>query len=1088
MIENIIRFSIKHRLLIIIIASILVLYSVHVMRQIPLDALPDLSENQVIIYAKWDKSPDLIETQITYPIVSSLLGAPKVKAIRGISDFGNSFIYVIFEDGVDLYWARSRVLEYIAKITPSLPSGASLELGPDGTGVGWIYQYALVDTTGKLSLSDLRSLQDFKLKFLLTSIKGVAEVASVGGYKKQYQIHVDPQKLFIYNIPIATVIEKTIQSNEETGARLIEIGGFEYMIRSHGYIQSLEDIKQISLGVDKNGTPITLQNVATITTGPDIRRGITDLDGLGDTVSGIVVMRHNENALNVIQHVKKKISEIEKSLPDGVKIIPVYDRSELIQHSIDNLKEKVLEEISIVSLVILVFLWHFPSAIVPIVTIPLSILFTFLPLYYLGIGVNVMSLSGIAISIGVLVDGAIVEVENAYKKIETWIASGKQGDFQEIRSSALVEVGPSVFFSLLIIAVSFFPIFVLEEMEGKLFKPLAYSKNLTMFIAALLAITLDPAVRMFFTRVEPFTFSNKIFNPLVNFFLIGKYYPEEKHPISKRIISIYEPICYYVMRHYKMTLGIALGLILLSFSLYFKMPTEFMPSYYEESLLYMPTTMPGISITEAGELLRKMDQKLKEIPEVERIYGKAGRAETATDPSPLSMIETVILLKPESEWRRKERFYSNFPEFIKPIFRIFWTDTMTHNELIEILDKEMQIPGVSNAWTMPIKNRIDMLSTGLRTPLGIKVQGDDPKTIEEISLQIEKLLKEFPEIQTVFAERSQGGYYLDFNIKRFKLIRYGLTVQEVQKVIASSIGGESVSTIVLGRERYSLNVRYPREMRDSVEKLKKVLIPAGGTHIPLQEVVDIEYKYGPSMLRNENGFLTGYVYITLRDNSDLSDFLEKAKTSVDLHVTLPKGYFLTWSGQFESIQRVQEKMKWILPITLGIIFLLIYFNTKSYFKTIVVLLAVPFSLVGAFVLLYILGYKISVAVWVGLIALMGLDAETGMFMLLYLDLSIKYAQEKNQFNTNEEIQRAIVNGAVKRIRPKLMTVLSAFFGLLPIAFSSGAGSDLMKTIAIPMIGGLFTSFLLELCIYPVIYYLRYMKKSFTPVLKNNYLS
>lgn len=1074
MITKIIQFSIKNRLLIIIIALITLVYSTHVMRQIPFDALPDLSENQVIIYIKWDKSPDIIEAQVTYPIITSLLGAPKVKSIRGISDFGNSFIYVIFQDSVDLYWARSRVLEYLSKISASLPKDVKIELGPDGTGVGWIYQYALVDTKAKLTLAELRSIQDFKLKFLLSSVSGVAEVASIGGYQKEYQIHVDPQKLYNYNLPLTTVIEKVLQSNEETGARLVEIARFEYMIRSQGYLKSIEDIKQISLGVDKNGIPVLLQNIATVTLGPQIRRGVTDLDGLGDTVSGIVVMRHKENALNVISKVKQKLKEFEKTLPDGVKIIPVYDRSELITHSIENLQEKVMEEIIIVSLVILLFLWHFPSAIVPILTIPLSVIFAFFPLYYLDIGANVMSISGIAISIGVLVDGAIVEVENAYKKIETWIANGKQGDIYEIRSLALLEVGPSVFFSLLIIAVSFFPIFALEEMEGKLFKPLAYSKNLTMLVASVLAITLDPAIRMLFTRVEPFTFSNSIVNKFANFLFVGNYYPEENHPISKRLISIYEPICFYVMRHYKRILAAAFLLILLSFGLYFKMGQEFMPAYYEETLLYMPTTMPGISITEAGELLKKMDEKLKSIPEIEKVFGKAGRAETATDPSPLSMIETIILLKPESTWRKKQTFYSHYPEFIKPFFRLFLSDRLTYEDLIEILNYELQIPGVSNAWTMPIKNRIDMLSTGLRTPLGIKVQGDDSKTIEEISLQIEKLLKDFSEVQSVFAERSQGGYYLDLKIKRYSLARYGLTVQDVQKVITTTIGGESLTTIVEGRERYSLSLRYPREFRNTKEQIGKVLVPSGNKYIPLREVVDIEYNYGPSMLRNENGFLTGYIYITLRDEDlNLLEFLEKAKETIDLHVTFPKGYFITWAGQFESMKRVREKMKFLLPLTLGLIFILIYLNTKSYFKTLVILLAVPFSLVGAFLLLFALGYKISVAVWVGLIALMGLDAETGMFMLLYLDLSIKEAQTKQQFSSDLEIQTAIVNGAVKRIRPKLMTVLSAFLGLLPIAFSTGTGSDLMKTIALPMVGGLFTSFLLELCVYPAIYYAKY---------------
>ncbi|MCB1178263.1 MAG: efflux RND transporter permease subunit, partial [Leptospiraceae bacterium] len=1001
MITKIILFSVKNKFLILVFSILLAIISFYSMKNMQLDAIPDLSDTQVIILSRWDQSPDIIEDQVTYPIITSLLGAPKVKVIRGFSDFGYSFVYVLFEDGTDIYWARSRITEYMSRIQGLLPEGVKTEIGPDATGVGWVFQYALIDKSNKLNPQELRSIQDFKIRYILNSVQGVSEVASVGGFKKQYQIQIDPQALINYDISLKDVIDKVKQSNRESGARLMEIGGAEFMIRGRGYANSIEDLKNISLKVNKDGIPILLSNIASINLGPDIRRGFSDYNGMGDTVGGIIVMRQGENALNVIEKVKEKIAKIQKTLPEGVEIVTVYDRSELIENSIENLKDKLIEEIVIVSIVIMFFLWHFPSALIPILTIPVSILIAFIPLYFFHIGSNIMSLSGIAISIGVLVDGAIVEVENAYKKLEEWQAGGRIGDYHTIRMEALLEVGPSVFFSLLIISVSFLPIFTLVDQEGRLFKPLAFSKNLTMAIAAILAITLDPAVRMLFTRMEPFTFSKfPKLNSFATTLFVGKYYKEENHPISKRLFKIYEPICRFTLKHSKGTIVGSLILILLTIPVYLNLGSEFMPPLYEESYLYMPTTMPGISIAEASSLLQKMDEKIINFPEVVSVFGKAGRAETSTDPAPMAMFENVILLKPRSEWRKKERFYSNFPEFTKPLFRFFVTDRYSPDELKDLFDKEMQFPGVSNAWTMPIKARIDMLSTGVRTPIGIKVQGENLETIEKIAVEIEEKLKNIKGTGSVFAERTAGGYYLDIKIKRNNIARYGITVGTVQDIITSAIGGEPISQTIEGRERYSINIRYPRELRDSRDKLGRILVPTAlNSHIPLKDLAEIKYVAGPSMIRDENGFLTGYVYVTLHpDEKDLGGYVERAKEYIENNVKTPTGYTVFWSGQYENILRVKERLKLIIPITLVLIFILLYLNTKSYFKTFLVLLAVPFSLIGAICFLYILDYQISIAVWVGMIALMGLDAETGVFMLLYLDLSLNEARKYNLLN------------------------------------------------------------------------------------------
>jgi Cu(I)/Ag(I) efflux system membrane protein CusA/SilA len=1008
---------------------------------------------------------------VTYPIITGLLGAPKVKVIRGFSDFGYSFVYVIFQDGTDIYWARSRVLEYLSRIQSRLPEGVQTELGPDATGVGWVYQYALVDKSGNNSLTDIRSFQDFKLRYLLNAIPGVSEVAGIGGFKKQYQITVNPIALQAYDISMESVVQKIRESNQETGARLMELSGAEYMIRGKGYIRSLNDIEEISLGTDNTGTPILVKNIAKVDLGPDLRRGISDLDGNGDTVGGIIVMRHGENALSVIERVKKKITEITPSLPKGLEIVTTYDRSTLILNAIHTLKEKLLEEMIVVSIVILIFLWHFPSAIVPILTIPISVIIAFIPMYALGLQSNIMSLSGIAISIGVLVDGAIVEVENAYKKLEEWESGGRIGDYHAVRLEALLEVGPSVFFSLLVIAVAFLPVFTLVDQEGRLFRPLAYSKNLAMAIAAILALTLDPAFRMLFTRMDPFTYKNKFLNTVATTLFVGKYYKEENHPISKILFKYYEPACVFVLNHPRTIIGSSIVLVLLTIPLYLHLGSEFMPPLYEETILYMPTTLPGISVAETERLMINMDKKLKQIPEVVRVFGKAGRSDTSTDSAPFSMMETVVSVKPQNEWRTKERFYSKLPNFTHFLFRSFAPDRISKEELIAIMDKELSFPGVSNAWTMPIKTRIDMLSTGLRTPIGVKIQGESLEEIERLGIEMETVLKTLPGVRSVFAERAAGGYFLDINLKREKLARYGITIASAQNIILTAIGGESVTQTIEGRERYTVNIRYPRALRENIDQLKRILVPTStDSHIPIGEIAELEYKTGPAMIRDENGFLTGYIYLDTGE-SDIGGFVEKAKLKVTESVKLPAGYTLLWTGQYENIIRVRERMKYVIPITLFIIFFLIYMNTSSYMKTMIVMCAVPFSLIGAVGILFILDYQISIAVWVGMIALMGLDAETGVFMLLYLDLAHEDAKKKGLLTNDTELKESILHGAVKRVRPKIMTVLCAMMGLLPIMWSTATGSDVMKRIAAPMVGGLVTSFALELLVYPAIYYL-----------------
>ena len=876
---------------------------------------------------------------------------------------------------------------------------------------------------------------------------GVAEVASIGGYQKQYQVQVDPNRLLAHGIPIERVLDAVRDGNADASGGLVEIGGAEYMVRARGYARSVTDLGKIVVGGDARGTPVLVRDLATVTTGPAVRRGIAELDGEGGVVGGIVVMRSGENALSVIERVKARIEEIRASLPEGVELVPTYDRSGLIKESIATLKHELIAALIVVSLVILLFLWHIPSALVPIVTIPVAVLLAFIPMYLLGVTSNIMSIAGIAISIGVLVDGAIVEVENAYKKLELWQHGGRKGDFHAVRLAALQEVGPAVFFSLLVVAVAFLPIFTLVDQEGRLFKPLAYTKNLTMAIAALLAITLDPAMRMLFTRMDPYSFRPRVLARLWNAATVGTYYPEEKHPISRLLFAVYEPACRAVLRWRKTTIAVALALVATTVPVYLSLGREFMPPLDEGALLYMPITLPGVSVTEMEKLLQTMDAVLSDTPEVARVFGKAGRAETSTDPAPLSMVETTVLLKPRSAWRRG----------------------MTREKLEAELHEKLQFPGVTNAFVMPIRNRIDMLATGIRTPVGVKVFGPDLKVIERLGASIELAVRDVKGTRSVFSERTAGGYFLDIDLDRDALARYGISVRQAESVVQTAIGGEPLTTTIEGRERYGVAVRYPRELRDDPTRLARILVTTStGAQVPLSQVATITRTEGPAMIRDENGLLAGYVFIDVAGR-DIGSWVEEAKRALASRVTLPSGYALQWSGQYENLARVKERLKFVIPLTLFLIVVLLYVNTRSAMKTSIVLLAVPFSAIGAVWLLAALGYNVSIATWVGLIALMGLDAETGVFMLLFLDLAWDDRVKAGLMKTRADLEEAIVHGAVKRIRPKLMTVTAAFVGLLPIMVSSGTGADMMKRVAAPMIGGLVTSFLLELLVYPAVY-------------------
>jgi len=1046
--------------------ALAIIWGYWAVKNTPLDALPDLSDTQVIIYTEWTgRSPDLVEDQITYPITSTLLSAPKVQAVRGFSFLGSSFIYVIFEEGTDIYWARSRILEYLQAVKNKIPADVNPVLGPDATSLGWGFSYAVVDETGGHDLSELRSIQDYIIKLGLESVPGVSQVASIGGFVKQYQITVDPNRLLAYNIPITKVMEAVRKSNQDVEGRVIELSGVEYMIRGRGYVKGLQDLESIAVGANPGGTPIYLKDVARIQLGPEIRRGLAELDGKGEVAGGIVIVRTGENVLNVIERVKAKINRnLAPSLPKGVKIVTTYDRSDLIKRSMSTLKEEIIKLIIAVSVVCLIFLFHLPSALVVIVTLPMAILMAFISMYYLGVTSNVMSLSGIAIAIGAMVDAAIIMVENAHKKLEDWEHQGKPGNRVDVIIDAAKEVGPSLFFSLLVITVGFLPVFTLQAQAGRLFKPLAYTKTFAMLFSSFLAITLTPVLMTLFIR--------------------GKIRPEEKNPISIVLHKIYEPVARLALRFKKTVIVAAIVIMILTVYPFMKLGSEFMPPLYEGSLFYMPVTMPGASISEVSSLLQIQDKILKKIPEVAQVFGKAGRAETAADPAPLEMFETVINIKPENPtafdrllaWLR-----------IRPLPPSYWRQGMTVEKLKDEMNDALTIPGVSNSFTMPIKARIDMLATGIRTPVGIKILGPNLEEIEKIGLALEHHLKDIPGTRNVYAERVTTGYFLDISIKRDEAARYGLTVDDVGEVIQTAIGGMNLTVTVEGRARYPVNIRYPRNLRNDVEQLKRILVPVMMTNravpalsgpegmaatpqvtqIPLDEVADFKIVKGPTAIKSEEGLLTAYVFVDF-SGRDMGGYVEEAKQKAST-LKIPEGYRLVWSGEYENLTKTHERLKMVIPLTLFIIFILLYLNTRSAIKTMIVLLAVPFSLVGSFWFLYLLNYNMSIAVWVGIIALAGLDAETGVVMLLYLDLAYEKWKKEGLLKTKSDLQDAIMFGAVKRIRPKIMTVSVILAGLVPIMFSHGTGADVMKRIAAPMVGGVITSTILELIIYPAIY-------------------
>ena len=1058
MIAKIIELSARNKFIIFLLVFFLLAWGYWALKNTPLDAIPDLSDTQVIIYTEWPgRSPDLVEDQITYPITSTLLAAPKVQVVRGFSFLGSSFIYVIFEEGTNIYWARSRVLEYLQAVKSKIPADVNPVLGPDATSVGWGFSYAVVDETGQYNLAESRSVQDYNIKLALESVPGVSQVASIGGFVKQYQITIDPNRLIAYNIPITKVMEAIKGSNRDVEGRVLEFSGIEYMVRGRGYIKTIDDLKNIPVAANVLGTPVFLKDIAQIQIGPEIRRGIADLDGKGEVAGGIVVIRFGENVLSVIDRVKERIkNDIEPSLPKGMKIITTYDRSDLIHRSIDTLKEEIIKLSIAVSAVCIVFLFHLPSALVVILTLPIAIIISFICMYYLGVTSNIMSLSGIAIAIGAMVDASIIMVENAHKKLEDWELHGRHGSRVEVIIDAAKEVGPSLFFALLVITVGFLPVFTLQAQAGRLFKPLAYTKTFAMLFSSFLAITLTPVLMTLFIR--------------------GKIKPEEKNPISIILHKIYEPVAAIALRFKKSVIVIAVIIMALTVYPFIKLGSEFMPPLYEGTLFYMPVTVPAASITEVSTLLQLQDKILKKIPEVAQVFGKAGRAETATDPAPLEMFETVVNLKPEKEWRKG----------------------MTVEGLKNEMNDALSIPGVANSFTMPIKARIDMLSTGIRTPVGIKVLGPRLEEIEKLGLELENIIKDIPGTRSVYAERVTTGYFLDFDIKREEAARYGINVDDIQEVVQTAVGGMNLTITVEGRERYPVNVRYSRELRNDIEKLKRVLVPvmnsqqtAAGNQstgsfgqtsmsniqpasmktlqVPLGELVDIKIVKGPTQIKSEEGLLTAYVYIDFTGR-DIGGYVNEAKKKVS-SLKIPEGYRLEWSGEYEHLVKTHERLKLVIPLTALIIFVLIYLNTKSVTKTFIVLLAVPFSLVGSFWLLYLLNYNMSIAVWVGIIALAGLDAETGVVMLLYLELAYERWKKEGKLNSIADLKEAVMYGAVKRIRPKIMTVSVILAGLIPIMFSHGTGADVMKRIAAPMVGGVITSTILELVIYPAIYML-----------------
>ena len=1147
MIERVIIWSVRNRLLVVLATLFLVGGGIYAMAKMPLDAIPDLSDVQVIVYTEVPgQAPQVVEDQVTYPLTTAMLSVPYAKSVRGYSFFGLSFVYIIFEDGTDIYWARSRVLEYLNLVSGRLPKGVTPSLGPDATGVGWVYEYVLRDASGKLDNQQLRSIQDWYLRYELTAVPGVSEVASIGGFVKQYQVEVDPSRLNAYGLSIKGLRTAIERSNNDVGGRLVEMSETEFMVRGLGYLSSLDDLRMVSLGVDSRGTPILLKHVADVKIGPELRRGALEWNGEGEVVGGIVVMRYGENALTTIARVKERLKELEKGLPDGVTIEMGYDRSGLIERAVTTLKTKLIEEMAVVALVCIIFLLHFRSAFVAIFTLPVGILTAFIVMYLMGINANIMSLGGIAIAIGVMVDASVVLVENAHKHMEKW--QGKRSHAQVIIDSAR-EVGPALFYSLLIITVSFLPVFTLEEQSGRLFSPLAYTKTFAMAASSVLAVTVIPVLMTFFVRETPafgklregrrkFLYSLcaaaipfavlvasasgvplpswsfwVAFGLGVILFLLllpQRIMKEEENPISRFFIRLYRPVIHGVLNWRRTTVFVALIILAATAYPLSRLGSEFMPPLNEGDLLYMPTTLPGISVTKARELLQQTDKIIQRFPEVRHTLGKVGRAETSTDPAPLSMIETTIVLRPEvererlvvprfyddwpgwlarplslvfpkekegkiiHEWRKVpvKRFFSSWPDPLKKPLAFLWPEErhITIEELSADLNQAVRFPGLTNAWTMPIKTRIDMLSTGIKTPVGIKVMGTDLSVLSDIGSQIEANLRNLPGTLSVYSERVTGGKYLDIDINRDHIARYGLSVDDVQKVIMTAIGGMNITWTVEGLERYPVNLRYNREYRNDLESLGRVLVPTPrGAHIPLAQLASLAYKDGPAGIKSENARRTAWVYVDIKD-IDVGTYVKRAKEMVDHSITLPAGYSIVWSGQFEYLEKARKTLNLIVPATLVIIFVLLFLHFGSLAEASVVMASLPFALTGGVWLIYLLDYNLSVAVVVGFIALAGLAAETGVVMLVYLKGAFKERLEEGRMNGPSDLYEAVIEGAVERVRPKLMTVATTLIGLLPVMWGSETGSQVMKRIAAPMVGGLISSTLLTLIIIPAVYY------------------
>ncbi len=1081
MIARLIEFSARNRFIVLLVVAGLATYGWVSIQEAPLDALPDLSDTQVIVYTTWPgRSPSLVEDQVTYPIVTALLSAPGVTIVRGFSDFGYSYVYVLFEDGTDIYWARSRVLEYLSQIRSRLPEDVSPALGPDATGVGWVYQYALVDgwycpehpngwyesaggqvyaapgdapdaaredlvhrrvrdragtcplcgtdlVEPRQDLATLRSLQDWNLRYAIASVEGVAEVATVGGHIRQYQVTVDPNRLLAFDVPLEQVVDGIRRGNQDVGGRVVEMTEAEYMVRGLGYIRNLADLEEIAVGADEAGTPIRIRDVGEVTLGPEMRRGVAELDGEGQVVGAIVVMRHKENALEVIRRVEDRLEEVKATLPPGVDVRTVYDRAELIERAIDTTEEALVQELAIVSLLILFVLLHARSALVPILTLPIATLIAFIPMAWMGFTVNVMSLGGIVIAIGDMVDASIVLVENAHKRLEDWEREGRPGPRLDVIIRSSQEVGPPIFASLLVMAIAFMPVFTLQAQEGRLFKPLAFTKNFAIAISAVLAVTLTPAIMTFLVR--------------------GKLRPESKHPIVRGLIALYTPIARLAIRRRVLTVALALLAILATIPAFRRLGSEFMPPLEEGTILYMPTTLPGVSVAEATDILQTQDRILRGFPEVESVFGKTGRAETSTDPAPFSMIETTVVLKPKDQWR----------------------PGVTYESLVAEMDEALRFPGMTNAWTMPVRARIDMLTTGVRTPVGIKVLGPDLETIQEIGTHLEAILGDVPGTRSVYAERVQGGYYIDFRVRREDAARYGMTIEAVETIVETAIGGMDVTTTIEGRERYPVNVRYPRALREDLDRLGRVLVATPrGIQVPISLLADLDLRTGPAMIRDEDGMLAGYVFVDVVGR-DIGGYVADAKRAVAEKLPPYPGYRLAWSGQYEFMERVAKRLRLFIPLTLGLIFLLYYLTFRSLTETLMVMLSVPFALIGGIWSLWFLGYNLSIAVWVGLIALAGVAAETCSIILVYLDDAWKRRLESGRLNSMSDLLDAVLEGSAQRVRPMLMTVGANVFGLMPVMWATGTGADTMKRIAAPMIGGLVSATVLTLILLPALY-------------------